>query len=59
MKFYGFGDKDKPVILLLPGTCCHWKPHDPKAPYDGYDESDDTREKARTVRLEKALPVKC
>ena len=35
------------------------KPHDPKAPYDGYDESDDTREKARTVRLEKALPVKC
>lgn len=34
------------------------KPHDPKAPYDGYDESDDTREKARTVRLKKALPVK-
>lgn len=28
-------------------------PHDPKAPYDGYDESDDTEEKARTVRLEK------
>lgn len=35
------------------------KPHDPNATYDGYDESDDTREKARTVRLEKALPVKC
>lgn len=34
------------------------KPHDPNAPYDGYDESDDTREKARTVRLEKVLPVK-
>lgn len=34
------------------------KPHDPKAPYDGYDESDDTREKAGTVRLEKVLPVK-
>ena len=34
------------------------KPHDPNAPYDGYDESDDTKEKARTVRLEKALPVK-
>lgn len=34
------------------------KPHDPGAPYDGYDESDDTREKAQTVRLEKALPVK-
>ena len=28
-------------------------PHDPKAPYDGYDERDDTEEKARTVRLEK------
>lgn len=35
------------------------KPHDPNAPYDGYDESDDTREKARKVRLKKALPVKC
>lgn len=34
------------------------KPHDPGAPYDGYDESDDTREKAQTVRLEKTLPVK-
>ncbi len=29
------------------------KPHDPKAPYDGYDERDDTEEKARSVRLEK------
>ena len=27
------------------------KPHDPDAPYDGYDESADTEEKARTVRL--------
>ncbi|WP_330572248.1 MBL fold metallo-hydrolase [Petralouisia muris] len=34
------------------------KPHDPKAPYVGYDESDNTREKAGTVRLEKVLPVK-
>lgn len=25
MKFYCFGDEEKPVILLLPGTCCHWK----------------------------------
>lgn len=25
MKFYTFGAKEKPVILLLPGTCCHWK----------------------------------
>ena len=29
------------------------KPHDPKAPYDGYDESGDTEEKARTAPLEK------
>ena len=27
------------------------KPHDPTAPYDGYDERDDTREQARTVQL--------
>ena len=25
MKFYEFGEADKPVIILLPGTCCHWK----------------------------------
>ena len=29
------------------------KPHDPKAPFDGYDESNDTEENARTVPLEK------
>lgn len=33
------------------------KPHDPKAPYDGYDERDDTEEKAINIRLEKAIPV--
>ena len=33
------------------------KPHDPKAPYDGYDEREDTEDKARNVRLEKAVPV--
>ncbi len=33
------------------------KPHDPNAPYDGYDEREDTEDKARTVRLEKAVPV--
>ena len=30
------------------------KPVDPTAPYNGYDESDDTEEKARTIRLGKA-----
>ena len=29
------------------------KPHDPRAPYDGYDESGDTEERARTVPLAK------
>lgn len=29
------------------------KPHDPNAPYDGYDESDDTEERARTIKLAK------
>ena len=29
------------------------KPHDPRAPYDGYDESEDTEENARTVKLER------
>ena len=25
MKVYSFGAEHAPVILLLPGTCCHWK----------------------------------
>ena len=33
------------------------KPHDPNAPYDGYDESDDTEEKARTVPLAKQIDL--
>ncbi len=33
------------------------KPHDPMAPYDGYDERGDTEKRARTERLAKALPV--
>ena len=32
-------------------------PHDPNAPYDGYEEWDDTEIQARCVRLEKAVPV--
>ena len=32
-------------------------PHDPNAPYDGYDESGDTEEKARSVMLGKVVPV--
>lgn len=25
MKIYEFGEKDKPSIMLFPGTCCHWE----------------------------------
>lgn len=25
MKVYPFGEENAPTILLLPGTCCHWK----------------------------------
>lgn len=31
------------------------KPHDPQAPYDGYDESSDTQEQARSIRLKKQM----
>ena len=33
------------------------KPHDPSAPYDGYDERDDTEENARSVMLGPVVPV--
>lgn len=36
---------------------CKQHPHDPAAPYDGYDEADDTEEKARTQRLPKATEI--
>ena len=55
MKFYHFGDKTSPVILLLPGTCCHWKLnfgevipllesyfHVVCVSYDGFDEMEQT-----------------
>lgn len=55
MKFYTFGQKENPAILLLPGTCCHWKsnfnhviPYLEKdfyvmcVSYDGFDETEDT-----------------
>lgn len=45
---FAFAHKDK--------VCNAWrkqKPYDPGAPYDAYDEADDTEEKARNVKLEK------
>lgn len=55
MKFYTFGNENAPAILLLPGTCCHWKRNFGAvasllekdfyvvcASYDGFDEAEDT-----------------
>ncbi|HCM91757.1 MAG TPA: hypothetical protein DIS78_04230, partial [Lachnospiraceae bacterium] len=33
------------------------KPHDPNAPYDGYDEREDTEYNAKNIKLAKAVPV--
>ncbi len=55
MKFYESGLEEGPVILLFPGTCCHWKTnfesvrgllekafHVVSVSYDGFDETEDT-----------------
>lgn len=55
MKFYTFGKRENPAILLLPGTCCHWKRNFGKVipllegafyvvcvSYDGFDETEDS-----------------
>lgn len=49
---FAFAHKDK--------LCSPFKKRvpDPTVPYDGYDESDDTEERARTQRLESATAAK-
>ena len=55
MKVYEFGSWDAPVLLLLPGTCCHWRRnfghvipmlkesfHVVCISYDGFDDAEDT-----------------
>lgn len=54
MKIYAFGDENKPVILLIPGTCCEWKIFEPVIPrltksfrvecvsFSGFDETEDS-----------------
>lgn len=55
MKVYSYGAEDAPVIVLLPGTCCHWKSNFEKViplladtyrvlcvSYDGFDETEKT-----------------
>ena len=66
MKTYEFVDKNKPVILLLPGTCCHWKATFGEVipllernfyvvcvSYDGFDETEDTVFHSMTEEAEK------
>ena len=52
MKIYTFGEKENPAVMLLPGTCCHWKSFEGVIPklsenfyvlcvsYDGFDETE-------------------
>ena len=52
MKIYTFGKKENPAVMLLPGTCCHWKSFEGVIPklsenfyvlcvsYDGFDETE-------------------
>lgn len=55
MKIYSFGAENAPAILLLPGTCCHWKSNFEKVipllsetfrvlcvSYDGFDETENS-----------------
>lgn len=55
MKFYSFGNPQKPALFLMPGTCCHWKRNFRSViplltrdfyvvcvSYDGFDETEQT-----------------
>lgn len=55
MKVYSFGESKNPTVMLLPGTCCHWKSNfghiipllenDYRVlcvSYDGFDENEKT-----------------
>lgn len=66
MRVYSFGDANTPAILLLPGTCCHWKGNFGKVipllvdtyhvlcvSYDGFDETERTEFPTMTEETEK------
>ena len=75
MKIYTFGEKDAPVILLLPGTCCHWKSNfghvipllqtDYRVlcvSYDGFDETEQSEFPTmleETIKIEAYLKTHC
>ena len=66
MKVYTFGEERAPAILLLPGTCCHWKGNFGHVipllareyrvlcvSYDGFDETENTEFPTMTEETEK------
>ena len=66
MKIYTFGAENAPAILLLPGTCCHWKGNFGHViplltesfrvlcvSYDGFDETETTEFPTMTEETEK------
>ncbi len=75
MKVYTFGEPDAPVLLLLPGTCCHWKGNFGHVipllardfrvlcvSYDGFDETERTEFPGmleETAKIEDYLRVNC
>lgn len=75
MKVYAFGEETAPVILLLPGTCCHWKGNFGHVipllsdeyrvlcvSYDGFDETERTEFPTmleETAKIEDYLKANC
>ena len=75
MKIYHFGAEDAPVLLLLPGTCCHWKSNFGAViplladsfrvlcvSYDGFDETEQTEFSTmleETQKIEAYLKTHC
>lgn len=75
MKVYSFGKETNPTIVLLPGTCCHWKSNfDGVIPlladeyrvlcvsYDGFDETENTEFPTmleETEKIEEYIKTHC
>ena len=75
MKIYEFGDASAPTVLLLPGTCCHWKGNFGHViplladtcrvlcvSYDGFDETEHTQFPTmleETAKIEAYIQTHC
>jgi len=75
MKVYSVGEENAPGILLLPGTCCHWKSNFGQViplladtfrvlcvSYDGFDEIEHTEFPTmleETKKIEAYLKTHC